>query len=240
MSLKIIFEDEDLIVLDKNAGITVNRSDTTGDEQTVQDLVAHKIKFDPSDETDFLKRGGIVHRLDKETSGVLLVAKNKTAFENIQKQFKDRSVKKEYIALAHGQVLPKVGEINVPVGRLPWNRKRFGVLAGGRESRTLYEVIEEVALEKEILTLIKLNPMTGRTHQIRVHLKYMNRPIFGDFLYAGRKVSRNDRKILPRVFLHAAKISLVHPISGESLNFESPLPIELKNTLNVLEFNYGR
>jgi 23S rRNA pseudouridine1911/1915/1917 synthase len=167
------------------------------------------------------------------------VAKNVDSFINLQSQFKERIVKKTYIALAHGALIPPEGEINVPVGRLPWNRKRFGVLAGGRESKTQYLTIETVDYEKEVLSLVKLNPQTGRTHQIRVHLKYLNRPIFGDFLYGGRKTSKKDRKILERVFLHASSISFRHPRSGEEMNFNSPLHQELKNTLNVLKFKYA-
>jgi len=128
--------------------------------------------------------------------------------------------------LVHG-VLNGEGEINVPVERLPWNRKRFGVLAGGRPSVTKYKKIDSVKISGEDLTLLQVYPETGRTHQIRVHLKYLGYPIFADFLYGGRKVSRNDRKILERVFLHAEKISFRHPKTGDELSFESKLPEEL-------------
>lgn len=232
-TIKIIYEDNNLIVLDKPAGITVNKSDTTKDEKTVQDFVA---EMNPLNETedknsDFFLRNGIVHRIDKETSGILLVAKNKEAFASLQLQFKERRVHKTYIALSHGKVVSDSGEIVVPVGRLPWNRKRFGVLAGGKDAITSYKVIER--FEKPF-TLLELNPKTGRTHQIRVHLKYFNHPIFGDYLYAGRKTSRDDRKILERVFLHAHKISFENPQSGEVMSFESPLPFELEQTLNYV------
>lgn len=239
----IIFEDNDLLVLNKPAGITVNRSDTTRYQETIQDYVEKRIKF-PKDsdlESDFIKRSGIVHRLDKETSGILLVAKNEEAFRELQRQFKEREVKKSYIALAHGKIVPEKGEIKAPVGRLPWNRKRFGILAGGREAVTRYLVLSNLRSsfgrpnEKEDLTLVELYPETGRTHQIRVHLKYINRPIFSDFLYAGRKVSREDRKVLGRVFLHAAKISFKHPNTKKEVSFESPLPDELKAFLNQIK-----
>lgn len=239
-ALPVIFEDEDLLVIDKPAGIVVNNSDTTAGEVTVQNLVEGKIeKTRKSEDSQFEKRGGIVHRLDKETSGVLIIAKNQKSFENLQAQFKERKVSKEYIALTHGQVKPEAGEINVPVGRLPWNRTRFGVLSGGRESRTLYNVLEGGGKGGEALTLVKLKPETGRTHQIRVHLKYIDHPIFSDPLYGGRKTSRNDRKILPRVFLHAYSISFNHPIKGERINLISPLPKELRNVLKMLKFKYG-
>lgn len=239
--LPILFEDRDLLVIDKPSGIVVNKSDTTSGEETVQDLVEDKIeKTDEGKDSEYALRGGIVHRLDKETSGLLLIAKNKQAFENLQSQFKARTVDKDYIALAHGQIKPDAGEINVPVGRLPWNRKRFGVLSGGRESRTLYNTLETNGEGKDALTLIRLKPQTGRTHQIRVHLKYLNHPIFADPVYGGRKTSRNDRKILDRVFLHAYSISFNHPKNGKRVILTSPLPKELQKTLKMLKFKYGR
>ncbi len=246
--IQIIYEDDDLLVLNKPAGITVNKSDTTQSQLTVQDWTESKLKIESEklkvgrkkidDYTSkeyfqqaFRERGGIVHRIDKETSGILLVAKNPDAFQNLQKQFKERTVQKTYIALAHGRIAPRNGEINVPVDRLPWNRRQFGIVAGGRESVTFYQVPQYFLMpgkQREELSLVELTPKTGRTHQIRVHLKYFNHPIFSDFLYAGRKTANRDRKLLNRVFLHAAKISFLHPKSGEEVHFESPLPIELK------------
>ena len=253
ISIPIIFEDDSLLVVNKPAGITVNRAETTKNEITVQDWAAEKLhitneelktneglKFgeegwDPS--VDFYKRGGIVHRLDKETSGVLVIAKKPEAFVNLQTQFRERTVKKTYLALAHGIISPKTGEISVPVGRLPWNRNRFGVLPGGRESKTLYTVLSyyKQSDKHDSLTLVELYPQSGRTHQIRVHLKYINHPIFSDFLYAGRKTARSDRKFLPRVFLHAAKISFLHPITEERITFDAPLEKELTAFLQTLE-----
>jgi len=239
--IKIIYEDDDILVLDKPSGITVNKSDTTIHEQTIQDFVENKLAVFKShvvtsDDNDFYKRAGIVHRIDKETSGILLVAKNLLAFENMQKQFKDRVVKKTYLALAHGKVVPEIGEINVPVGRLPWSRKKFGVLAGGREAITKYKVLKIINIRignrEEPMSLLELYPETGRTHQIRVHLKYYNHPIFADFLYAGRKTSRDDRKVLDRVFLHAHKISFMHPKTNQQISFESSLPDELNQVIN--------
>lgn len=236
-NIKIIYEDENILVLDKPAGITVNISDTTKGETTVQDWVLEnikdqKLKIKDDDETDFSSRAGIVHRLDKETSGILLVAKNTNAFVNLQAQFKERKVHKAYIALVHGRVISDEGEIVVPVGRLPWNRKKFGVLAGGKEALTYYKVIERLSTP---YTLLELNPKTGRTHQIRVHLKYFNHPIFADFLYAGRKTSRDDRKILDRVFLHAQRITFNNPTDNKEMRFESSLPYELEQAIKFLK-----
>lgn len=253
MTPKIIFEDNEILVLDKPAGITVNKSDTTVGEKTVQGWVEEKFKIQPihrftpqgekskikiDEETDFYKRAGIVHRIDKETSGILLVAKTLESFTNLQAQFKERKVKKTYIALVHGKVIPENGEINVPVGRLPWNRKRFGIVAEGKKAVTRYQVLsimyQALGKNKEPLTLLELYPESGRTHQIRVHLKYLNHPIFADSLYAGRKTARNDRKLLPHVFLHASKISFYHPKRGKEVSFVSQLPEELTIFLKTL------
>src|SRR5688572_24099945 len=153
--MSILFEDDNLVVIDKPAGITVNRADTTKNETTVQDWAEEKygIKYtqdlgseksatETGEQTwdpvvEFYKRGGVVHRLDKETSGCLILAKNPESFVALQKQFKERTVKKVYQAFAHGAIKPEEGEINVPVGRLPWNRKSFGIVPGGRESKTI-------------------------------------------------------------------------------------------------------
>ncbi len=238
--VKIIFEDSDFLVIDKPSGITVNKSETTKGD-TLQDWLEAKFKVQSSkskvgEGSDFENRAGIVHRIDKETSGLLIVAKNRRAFENLQEQFKERVVKKTYIALVHGKIQGE-GEIRVPVGRLPWNRKRFGVLSGGREAVTKYRVISNFKFQisnlPEEVSLLELFPETGRTHQIRVHLKYLGHPVFGDEFYAGRKTARNDRKLLPRLFLHAAKISFNHPATGKRIEFESQLPEELSNLLKI-------
>lgn len=247
MTIPIIFEDNAFIVVNKPAGITVNRAETTKHEMTVQDWAENYIgiKYQESHSkygeegwdprADFYSRGGIVHRLDKETSGVLILAKTPDTFVALQKQFHEREVKKTYLALAHGTLKVKEGEISVPVGRLPWNRNRFGVLPGGRESKTLYEVIAEYQnpKTKELLSFVQLYPQSGRTHQIRVHLKYINHPIFSDFLYAGRKTARADRQLLNRVFLHAAKIAFTHPDTQQIVVYEAPLPEELQSVLNL-------
>jgi 23S rRNA pseudouridine1911/1915/1917 synthase len=243
IDIEVIYEDEDILIINKPSGVIVNKADTTRHEFTVQDWLEQgpraKYYLKPTSdlESDFYNRAGIVHRIDKETSGILIIAKNLASFENLQAQFKDRRVEKTYVALAHGKIQPEEGEISVPVGRLPWNRTRFGVLAGGKESLTKYKVITQFkspAKQGEYLTLLELYPKTGRTHQIRVHLKHINHPIFGDELYAGRKTSRDDRKFLERFFLHAKKISFFHPKTGKREEFESQFPQELQNMLDAL------
>ena len=247
MNITILFEDNDLLIIDKPAGLTVNRAETTRNDITIQDWAEKYLgisyqqsntKYGDKDwkpEDEFYQRGGVVHRLDKETSGVLILAKNPAAFQLVQDQFKERTIKKVYKALAHGKV-PMEGEVNVPVGRLPWNRKQFGIVPGGRESKTLYKVLTYYQNQKtkEILSLVELYPQSGRTHQIRVHLKYIGHPIFSDFLYAGRKTARKDREELPRVFLHASQITFSHPTTRETMSIESQLAPELQELLKTL------
>ena len=130
--------------------------------------------------------------------------------------------------------MPKYGEISVPVGRLPWNRKQFGIVAGGKPSVTLYTTESVYEYQKEKLSLLSLSPKTGRTHQIRVHLKYLGHPIFSDYLYAGRKTARRDRNVLPRVFLHAHTIQFIHPTIGKEVTFQAPLSRDLQEFLSKL------
>lgn len=260
---EIISEDKDILVINKPAGMVVNTADTTKNMVTLQQWAEGKIDESfRGDETrigngsrltstsndtgganenrisEFVRRGGVVHRLDKETSGVLVLAKNEESFVNLQAQFKNRLVKKTYIALCHGIIKPEEGEINAPVGRLPWNRTRFGVLVEGREASSKYKVLSVKYFEwdkvREPLSLVEVFPQTGRTHQIRVHMRHIGHPIFSDELYAGRKISKRDRKLLPRHFLHASELSLNHPKTGESMTFKSDLPEDLKNFLNTL------
>ncbi len=237
----VIFENNDLMVVNKPYGMVVNRADTTRHMITLQDWIESEFKFHDlqltSDkESDFYKRAGIVHRIDKETSGALIVAKNEEVFINLQAQFKEKTVEKMYIALCHGKVTPPEGTIDVPVGRLPWNRKKFGVIAEGRQSVTDYKVEKTyTSMNKETLSLVQAFPQTGRTHQIRVHMRYLGFPIFGDFLYAGRKISRRDRKYLNRHFLHAAQIVFTNPSDGKRVTAKAELPKELVDFLSLLD-----
>lgn len=230
----ILFEDEHLLVISKPFGVVVNRARTVKGK-TVQDWMDERLNVEEADEkfkeSDFYKRSGLVHRLDKETSGCLILAKNEEAFQKLQASFKERNVKKEYVALVHGKLVPEKGEINAPVGRLPWNRERFGVVPGGKEARTKYHVsgvmYQEFKGKKEFYSFVNLFPETGRTHQLRVHMKYLGFPIVADYLYAGRKRHKKDRKWCPRVFLHAGKIEFPHPDTGKVVVVEAPLPEEL-------------
>lgn len=239
MEPPILFEDNELLVINKPPGIVVNRAESVKGE-TVQDWAEKRFTIDDlrltNEDQDFKNRAGIVHRIDKETSGILLIAKNPQAFRELQRQFKERIVKKTYLAIVHGKLVPDVGEIRAPVGRLPWNRERFGIVPEGKEAVTKYKVIKTEQAnpknKKEVLSLVELYPESGRTHQIRVHLKYLNHPIVADFLYAGRKTARDDRTWAPRVMLHAWKISFAHPKTQALVAIEAPIPDDMSTIIN--------
>ncbi|EKD87564.1 MAG: Pseudouridine synthase [uncultured bacterium] len=215
MKIPILFEDEDLLVINKPPGIVVNRAQSVK-EETIEDWAGKKL-------TSQVERSGIVHRIDKETSGCLLIAKTPHVFFELQRQFKEREIHKTYLAIVHGSLVPEEGEIRAPVGRLPWNRERFGIVPGGREAMTKYKVRKS----DDNYSFVELYPQTGRTHQIRVHLKYINHPIVGDYLYAGRKTSRADRQVVGRVMLHAWKISFTHPSTKKLVTVEAPIPDDM-------------
>ena len=240
MDLPILYEDEVLLVVNKPSGVVVNRAESVKGE-TVQEWVEKKVHSNEfivhsEEEQVFKDRAGIVHRIDKETSGILLIAKTPEAFVELQRQFKERLVHKTYLAIVHGKVVPEEGEIRAPVGRLPWNTEHFGVVPGGKEAVTRYKVQSTQYIvhskDKEEISVIELYPETGRTHQIRVHLKYINHPIVGDYLYAGRIVGRRDRVWVPRVMLHAWKISFTHPVTGKILALESPIPDDMNTIIS--------
>jgi 23S rRNA pseudouridine1911/1915/1917 synthase len=248
MEPKIIFSDSSLAVLDKPAGWVVNRAESVKQE-TIQDWVEKELfkgEITKSMDEEFINRSGVVHRLDKETSGILLASLNPQSFKNLQSQFHDRKVKKRYLTLVHGSVTADSGIIDTPLGRLPWSRERFGILEEGREAQTEYKVIKRFTMQVDQktfnrhpgkdfgYTLLEAYPKTGRTHQIRVHLKSIGHPVVSDEFYAGRKTARDDRSWNPRLFLHANKIGFFHPDSNAWIEFESPLPEDLVHALKRL------
>lgn len=231
---QIIFQDQDLMIIDKPSGMVINDSQTAMARQTLQGWLT---KFDYEISKDNLLRSGIVHRLDKETSGIVIVAKNASCFYNLQDQFKSRLVSKNYIALAHGELDQSVGVIKEAVGRLPWGRGKFGVMIDGRDAITHYKVLKIFTRDSDKYSLLELEPKTGRTHQIRIHLKHIGHPIVADAFYAGRKTSKRDRQWCPRLFLHAYKISFIHPVSKKKLTFMANLPVDLQEVQNQLSLN---
>ncbi|MBN1168833.1 RluA family pseudouridine synthase [Candidatus Woesebacteria bacterium] len=226
-------EDENFLVLMKPSGWITNTSSTTGDSPVLQDWIKKNLNFPISNADEY--RSGVVHRLDKETSGLVIIAKNEKAFRDLQKQFKNRNVQKTYITLVHGKVSPEEGSVDAPTGRLPWNRERFGVFPGGKHAFTKYKVIEYLKKDKDLYSLLEVYPKTGRTHQIRVHMKYLNHPVVADSFYAGRKTARNDRKWCPRLFLHAQKISFIDPGNRKTINVSSKLPEDLNGAKDRLD-----
>lgn len=230
MEPKIIYEDNELLVLDKPPGWVVNESTTSIGQKVLQEWLK-QLDYPISSSEEY--RCGIVHRLDKETSGILLVAKTVKVYIALQKQFKDRLVEKTYICLVHGILEPEKGIIQTPLGRLPWRRDRFGILPKGRESITEYRAVGSYG-NMEKYTLVYVYPKTGRTHQIRVHMKYIGHPIVSDEFYAGRKTSRKDRLWCPRLFLHAQAIKFRHPQTKKMLSFKLDLPEDLELSLSSL------
>ena len=217
------------MVLTKPAGMIVNRAQTTAGKITLEDWLDLKgIRG--------LDRHGIVPRLDKDTSGLIVVGKTAEAMQALLAQFKNRQVKKSYLALVHGRLEPKVGTINAPISRNPFNRQRFGIFIGGRAATTDYK-LESVYLnpEGEELSLVKAFPLTGRTHQIRVHFKSLNHPLVSDPWYGGRKTAKKDLRFCPRLFLHAASLEIKHPVTNNHLHYEVSLPEDLQSVLNKLK-----
>lgn len=213
IALDIIYQDEDLAVVDKPKGLVVHPAHGNWDHTMVNALMYH-IK-DLSGINGEL-RPGIVHRLDKDTSGVMVVAKNDSAHRSLAEQIRVHSIKREYIALVHGVIKENLGTINAPIGRSKLDRKKMAVVKEGRTAITHYEVMERF----KNYTLVKVSLMTGRTHQIRVHFSYIKHGVVGDPLYsASRKHFDLDSQAL-----HARLLGFDHPRTGEYMEFTSPLP----------------
>lgn len=212
-----LHEDDDVLVIDKPAGINVHAGAGHADEDTVVDFIQDKVEDDGSG------RPGIVHRLDRDTSGVLVTAKHAEAKKLLQEQFKSRQVQKQYVALVVGRPRHSRAVLNWPIGRHPKNPLKRAVRGNGREAITGYTTLEEF----DGYTLLELKPKTGRMHQIRVHLAHLGHPVVGDALY-GKHVPGLDRH-----FLHAQSLTVRLP-SGASRQFTAELPRELKEFLGKL------
>ena len=213
--LSIVYEDSDLLVVDKPAGMTVHPAPGHPDGTLVNAVLAHCPDLQGIGGT---VRPGIVHRLDKDTSGLMVVAKNDCAHRSLSDQLKAREFTKVYIALTHGSVAPAEAIIDAPIGRSNANRQRMAIVDRGREAVTRYRVLWHYPAH----TLLEVRPTTGRTHQIRVHFASLGYPLVGDATY-GKPDGRLDRH-----FLHAATLGFAHPSDGEYREFTSPLPAELE------------
>ena len=216
--IEIVYEDADMLVLDKPAGmVTTNESQKR--QRSVEDWLEEN-------RPNLMPRKGIVHRLDKGTSGILIVAKNLESLENLKYQFKKRVVKKHYWTLAGGDV-PGEGNIKMPIIRSNYTFLRFRVGEDGKAAETEFKLIKKIKIEGRIYSLLDINLKSGRTHQIRVHLSYLGWPIFGDKLYGGKIINED----LDRPFLHAYEMILNHPQNGKTMKFSSLLAKDLNLVL---------
>lgn len=230
LNIETIYEDDFLLVLNKTCGLVVNKSRTTKDF-TLQDYLLDKLTF-PQGNLDeqsqiFVSRAGLAHRLDKETSGVIVVAKNPSVLANLMSQFQSREVVKTYLALVHGVVLDPIIAIDAPIARNPRNRLKFAIVKNGKPSRTLIRLIKNF----EEFSLVSAEPKTGRTHQIRIHLAGLNHPVAGDSLYCPGKLLEQDLNLFGRLMLHAWKIGFLHPNNNKKVQFEAKIPSEFANFL---------
>ena len=221
--LDVIYEDDALLVVNKPAGMVVHPAYGHASGTLVNAVLAHCPQIADVGGPD---RAGVVHRLDKDTSGLILIAKDGVTRAALQRQFKRRQVAKTYLALVEGQVQPREGVVEAPVGRDKRQRKKMAVVRSGREARTMYRAIEYFAN----YTLLEVRPHTGRTHQVRVHLSWLGYPIVGDAVYGRHR----QRLLRGRHFLHAARIRFSHPATSEEVEFEAPLPPELADVLKQL------
>lgn len=223
MKPQIVFEDSVILVGNKPAGwVTLNVPSFTG--PTIQDWLKNNFDLNQwqlGEKTSARKRSGIAHRLDKDTWGLLLVAKSDQAFNNLQTQFKQRTVKKIYWALVSGE-LKGEGEIKAPIDRAPYDGTQFDVVPGGKSAHTIFKVINHYKINQKEYSLVRVRLKTGRTHQIRVHFKYLGHPLFGDPIYG-----RNEGVM----FLVAKEIGIKHPVKDKKMNFKIDLPDQLKQIL---------
>jgi 23S rRNA pseudouridine1911/1915/1917 synthase len=235
--LDVLYEDQDLIILNKPADLIVHpaRGNTHG---TLVNALAHYSDQLSSGLGEF--RPGIVHRLDRDTTGVMVVTKHDAAQWEIAKQFETRQVKKTYLAIVHGTPELQADRINAPLGVHPTIREKYAIRPEiGKEAITFYEVLEPF----RGFSLLKLEPHTGRTHQIRVHLSYIKHPIVADDMYGGRLVYRwqladaepaVEEPVITRCALHASTLEFTHPTTGERVKFEAPLPKDMQTLLDLL------
>lgn len=220
--LDIVYEDDDVIVINKPQGMVVHPAPGHDEHTLVNALLYHC----PLSTINGTFRPGIVHRIDKDTSGLLMVAKNDKAHRSLAKQLKDKTNIREYVALVHGRIAEDEGTINAPIGRSLKDRKKQAVVKDGRNAVTHFEVLKRY----HDYTFVKCILETGRTHQIRVHMKYIGHPLVGDPLYGPKKTIKGNGQ-----FLHAGKLGFVHPTTGKLLIFEAPLPKIFQECLEKLD-----
>lgn len=246
ISLNIVYEDDFLLVVNKPAGMVTHPAYKNYSGTLVNALMHHsdtlsRLHTDDDDEPEFI-RPGIVHRLDKDTSGLLVVAKDETTHQKLAKQFAAKTSEREYNAIVWGIFKQKSGMIDAPLGRSKKDRKKVAVIPDGKHAVTEYEVIEQF----DYLAFVRLHLRTGRTHQIRVHLSHIHHPVFGDPSYGGREIVsggvegkkkaevKNLLEMIHRQALHAKKLGFVHPETNTMMRFECELPDDMKKVLSSL------
>lgn len=222
IAFNIVYEDDTLLVIDKAAGMVVHPASGNWEGTLLNALLHH------APQLAGIPRAGIVHRLDKDTSGLLVVAKTLAAQTDLVRQLQARTVKREYYALVQG-VVERGGKVEAPVGRHPQQRVKMAVTQSGKPAVTHYEVVERLPSH----TLVRCRLETGRTHQIRVHMQSLGHPLAGDTVYGGRKVweMAGERLHFPRQALHAARLGLIHPATGQAMEWLSPLPEDFEAML---------
>lgn len=231
--LDILYEDDDLLAINKPAGMVVHPAPGHSEGTLANAVLGHCPDLEG---VGGERRPGIVHRLDKETSGIILVAKNDRALRHLQRQFKRRTVEKRYLALVEEHIQPPQALIDAPIGRDPNNRKQMAVIRPGsgyrkRRAKTRYHTLKKYSAEAGSFTLVECRPITGRTHQIRVHLAFAGYPIVGDTTYGRHR----QRIALDRHFLHAASLAFRRPSDDAEMSLRAPLPPELEQVLDNLE-----
>lgn len=227
--LDIVYEDNDILVVNKQKGLVVHPANGNPDGTLVNAIMAH-CKDSLSGIGGEL-RPGIVHRLDKDTSGLLIIAKNDKAHIQVSQQIKDREVKKTYIALVRGTIVEDEATINMPIGRSTKDRKKMAVTKNGKEAVTHFKVLNRYTTNKGSYTLLEIKIDTGRTHQIRVHMAEIGHPVIGDGVYSNGK---NEFGVEGQC-LHARRLEFVHPITGKEMKLEAPLPEYFKKIIEQLE-----
>ena len=228
--LNILYEDDSLLVIDKPSGMVVHPAAGNYTGTVVNALLARDRELTEEFDEEDMTRPGIVHRLDKDTSGCLVIAKNSIAMHKLSKSFADRKVSKTYAAIV--APAPKVisAKIETQIGRHPVHRKKMAVVQrDGRDAVTIFNVMKRGVIGNIPAALLKIRILTGRTHQIRVHLAHYGSPVIGDAVYGG-----NGRIVAPRQMLHAWKITFPHPVTRELLSFESPYPEDFQNIVNQI------
>ncbi len=234
IALDVLYEDADVVAINKPAGMVVHPAAGNAHGTLVNALLAYAPDVATVGDE---QRPGIVHRLDKETSGILLVAKNDAAYRALQAQFKSRTIQKTYLALCVGKIEPERGIIHKPIARDPGNRKRMAVVAGGRDAATKYAVTEvftrQAGNRVSHYALVRAHPLTGRTHQLRVHLASVGAPVVGDGVYGAHK-DPLTQMLSPRQLLHSSELVFASPATGSPIKLHAPMPEDMRRVIDEL------